>query len=40
MANNFATKLRIDNRRLNALWGTLFCQATKARELWPKNEWL
>jgi len=40
MANNFATKLHVDNRRLSALWGTLLCQPQKARELWPQNEGL
>ena len=40
MANNFATKLHIDNRRLSALWGSLLCQTPKVRELWPQNEGL
>jgi len=40
MANNFATKIHIDNRRLSALWGTLLCQSPKGRELWPQNDWL
>jgi len=38
MANNFAMKLHIDNRRLSALWGTLLCQPPKAHELGPQNE--
>jgi len=37
MANNFETKLCIDNRCRHALWGTLLSQPQKAREFWPQN---
>ena len=36
MANNFETKLHINNRRFNALGGTLRCQPPKALKFGPK----
>jgi len=40
MANNFPTKLHIDNHRLSALSGTLVCQPQKGVNFHPKNEGL